>query len=91
LAAREGGYAKTADENVMHGQNLKIMRPKNPVTYVTGNNEHPRSTRVCLLSCFSLKVLEILARPMVQGTVMRIEDAGHCDPIPTTPEAALAI
>jgi hypothetical protein len=37
LGGRKCAYAKTADENVMHGQNPKIMLPIRPVPYGSGN------------------------------------------------------
>jgi hypothetical protein len=37
LAGRKADYAKIADENVMHGQNPKIMLPIRPVPYGSGN------------------------------------------------------
>jgi hypothetical protein len=39
LAGRKPDYAKIADENVMHGQNPKIMLPIRPVPYGSGNFE----------------------------------------------------
>jgi hypothetical protein len=37
FAGRRADYAKIADENVMHGQNPKIMLPIRPVPYGSGN------------------------------------------------------